>query len=319
MKSCRVNFGSTHIIVSSDHDNFLAFVKKYFTADDCAPEEIFPSENHLSVVFSTRGSWSPRGRRIAREHVTTWLAEGIGLTKEGKFLFEDKEITGEISFGTTVRGIISFRPIILKDIANRILSNHLSLQERYFRLVTRGVIQQLLFMLEARSRGVEILSAASIVWQGKAYIFAGLPGSGKTTTVTHLATNLPGAKILAQNYVPLLSGTTWNFTEGLTPVVSGNFSVAGVFIVTHGNEFAVRTLESGTALASLLYVNHATAELPVHSRIGAAFLGKPEAGTITATQHVCALAKNVPVQMVVMDTQLRDFTDFFKKNYGASS
>lgn len=319
MKSCRITFGETKLLVSSDHEGFLAFVKKYFTGHYCLSEDISLEDNQLAVSFSERGGWSPRGRRIERERVVTWLGEGLGLTKEGNFLFEDKEITGEIIWDSRVRAQIEFRPILLKSIANYLIPNPISLRERYFRLVVRGVIQQILFMLEAQGRGVEILSAASLLFQGKAYVFAGLPGSGKTTTVSHLAKTLPGAIILAQNYTPVHVDTTWAFTEGLTVNVEGKFPIGGVFIVTHGKEFNHQLIDQATALASLTFINHATAELPVHSRLGALLLGKTSASSLTSMPYIEELVKNVPVQMVVMDNCLPAFTDFFVKNYGASS
>lgn len=320
MSSCRVTFGTTSLVVTSDHESFLAFMKNYFDGEDVRLSGSVPKEHRLAITFARRGTWSLRGRRIDSRRVTTWLGEGIGLTDDGTFLFEDKELTGELMLeNDMLRGNVEFRPIVLKHLANRLLPGHGSLQERYYRLVTRGVVQQLLFMLEAQARSVDILSAASIVWQGRAYVFAGLPGSGKTTTVTHLAQTLPGANILAQNYVPVRAGTTWCFAEGLTSPIEGQFPIAAVYVVAHGEGFAERKLDSGCALANLVYINDRTAELPSYSKLGAFFLGNQSMSAIAHHEHLSVLATEVPVRMVVMDSGLRLFTAEFIKTYGAIS
>lgn len=312
MNACIITFGTIRLRCESDSRPFIDFVRNYFQGT----AEIAAADHQITINFLNGWSWKKTRERSSPEAII--LGEGIAYDKKRMTLaIAYHELTGAVSFGgESVNVDVSFQRIAYKHVANWLLFKRRGLSEHYFRFICRFVIQNILFMLMCRKKEGEVLSAAAIVYRGRAFVFAGLPGSGKTTAVTTLKRAMPGVEIAAQNYAIFKNNMLRPFTEGLSVCAAGTYPIERVFIVAHGPGFESRDIAPSDALARLRFINDATAELPRHSRLGALALVDSSWQGIMDDDELAALARTVPVTELVTDQGFEECLRYFIAAYG---
>lgn len=311
MNCYTITLGSSTINVSTNFEPLGNFIRAYFNA---LPTDTMADAIHID--YCARWGW--KRKSVSARGGAVCLGEGAIYDQKNNILqLEYKEINGQLVLKNgTLTGNFSFQPFAPKHIANRIFFKRSGLAEHYYRFICRLVIQNILFMLAARDQHIEILSAAAVVVKDKGFVFAGLPGSGKTTTVRTLSEKM-GASIAAQNYAPFIDGFFWPFTEGQSVCSDKKYPIKAVYIVTHGSKFSIERLSPELAFSRLSFVNHATAELPTHSIFGSLCLVDPSWSAITAAESLRILCQKTEVYQVVMDPGLTDFVQYFNNTYGA--
>ena len=161
------------------------------------------------------------------------------------------------------------------------------------------------------------IAAAAVVVRDGAYVFAGLPGSGKTTTVKLLKQSFPDIASVAENYVLVEDGLLLPFPEGIEKVVLKPYPVKALFIVTHGRELVVEKLSAKQAYAEILAINHATAELPIHSLWSSMMMIIPEWQKLAFSEESLRdLLAKIPASYLCVDRYGKKFVDFFDQHYG---
>jgi hypothetical protein len=120
--------------------------------------------------------------------------------------------------------------------------------------------------LLSQGRGVEIHGCGLLDSAGRAYLFAGQSGAGKST-MAHLWIDQPGVRLLSDERVVLrtdgdrvmVHGTPWHGEAGLAAALAGQ--LAAVFFLNHGATNAVLPIHGSLATAKLL----ACSFLPFHT------------------------------------------------------
>jgi hypothetical protein len=251
--------------------------------------------------------------------VEVWLGEKVGYSSEQKtFYFTHNEIQGSLCFAASGvwNVVVIFQKNIFKHVANRMLYSQRD-QSHYYRLITRLIVQNLLFIKLQIHKSVSLISAAAVVMRDGAYVFAGLPGSGKTTTVKLLKKSFPDIVSVAQNYVLVEDGLLLSFPEGIEKVVLKPYPVKALFIVTHGREFVVEKLSAQQAYAEILAINHATAELPIHSLWSSMTMVIPEWQKLAFSEEPLRnLLPKIPTSYLCVDSRGKKFVDYFDQHYG---
>lgn len=307
-KSIFLNVHEVSIKISSNDASFLEYVQKYFSI-------FLVTETHTQDIvcsFNFEAGYSlsvPRifgnGKLLLGEYVSydTKKSEFSFINREYlvQLLLEDKPIIAETTF----------RKNLFRHIANKLFFKKGKTNTHYYRVATRLVIQNLLFVMLKQNAGIGVLSAAAVAIDGKAYVFAGLPGSGKSTIINKIIKHYPDAEVLAENYVLFKDNTIYSFPEvGWSPKRLTT-EIKNIFVVGRGEELSVTTLATESALIALSGVNDATAELPVHSQFAAYSIINNKFIIDHYMNELRRLTDTVSSELLITDKGLSQFMSHF--------
>ena len=258
--------------LKSNNPAFISFAQNYFKG--------FEHSDSTDTIIDITIQWKP-GFSLAWNPTSTGFSHHIGSNVTidpvtGSCAIHDKEwhIIIHKKEGSLIRAELSFKRNLLRHTANTLFTRG-NLASRYYRAALRILAQQLIF-IELEKKGINPYSAAAVAIDNKAYIFAGLPGSGKST-ISHFLRQQFDAEILTENFV-LTDGTyLYPFPEGNTVEHIGSIVIKEIYSISHGSTFSVIPINSETMLHDLAIINAITAELPEHSLISASTLTTPPA------------------------------------------
>lgn len=303
-----LNIHDIHIKISSNDASFLEYVQKYFSV-------FISTEKHSKDIvcdFSFEKSYSfSVSRTFSNEALL--LGEHVSYDKKkSEFSFINREYLAKLLLeNKPIIAKTTFKRNIFRHISNRLFFKKEKTNEHYYRIAVRLIIQNLLFMTLKKRVGIGVLSAAAVSIDGKAYVFAGLPGSGKSTIINEIIKHYPRAEVLAENYVLFKDDTIYAFPEvGWSPQ-SLTATIKNIFVVSRGEDLNVSSIEAGDAQRALSGVNDATAELPVHSQF-AAYAIIDNQFVIDHYEHeLNKLVNAVPVEIIITDKGLVQFMKHF--------
>ena len=182
--------------LTTNKKQVLAFAEKYwlgFKTDNVSSEAF-----SVNIDFRQGFSWHAHPS-IARKPQEIVLGSNRFLDAEKKILrAQDKDWYIELDFKNKMLGTLVFRRNIFRHVANVIFAKH-NLGEQYARAALRILPEALLF-LSLREKHIGVYSGAAYTKNKKAYLFPGLPGSGKSTLV-HLLKKEFGGDIATENFI----------------------------------------------------------------------------------------------------------------------
>ena len=116
--------------------------------------------------------------------------------------------------------------------------------------------QLLLMYFFARRQGI-LTHSAGVILNGKAYLFAGASGAGKST-FSQLLVQARAGKMLSDERMivrdikgeTIAFGTPWAGTAGIAR--NGSAPLAGIFLLKHGKSNRIRKIEAASAADRLL-------------------------------------------------------------------
>lgn len=311
MKTINLKILGNAVSVSSNNIPFLNFVEKYFSG--FSVEKAAASNNiNLQFNFQPGFSYKLNGQRL--KDLDIYWGENYGTDlKNNDFHFCYHETTTRLNLNeTTWRGEINFQKNIFKHLANRLFFKGGLTNIHYYRLLTRLIIQNLIFLKTRQSQDLTIISGAGLVINNKAYIFAGLPGSGKSTLIKNLKTKYPESEILSENYLPIINNQVYYFTEGRELNKQNSCPLAQIHVIGHGREHSNRLLSPEEAANKLEAINIFTAELPEQGPLLNYLLQANGAGKLFSTK-INDVA-TVPCYLSVIDKDALNFLESFAKN-----
>lgn len=265
------NIHGVSLNLSSSNQAFLTYAHNYLRGFETASAP----EAEINVSVSFLSGFSLRLQRT--QYAPQRLGTGLDWDAVNNTLYvAQREIEARITLTSPWHAEVTFKKNLFKHIANKLFFAGAQTHERYYRSVIRLIAQQLVFMQLMLRWNVVPLSAAAAELGGKAYIFAGLPGSGKSTLTRALHKKL-GARILTENFVLTDGERLFPFPEGSASVHADvqPLPIAEICVLTHGEKFLAYELPREQAYYTLLAINSLTAELPEHSAYGALTLVDP--------------------------------------------
>lgn len=224
-------------------------LEPFFTGHGPADVEIVagwtdaPAEDGGDVLFDSGGAWQLR-------------------RSDGDFLF---------TFRSSLDSSVPYKTARFNQ---TFTSGDVRLYRRYFEAQTSSVVYPLEYPLDellmvhllSQGRGVEIHGCGVLDAAGRAYVFAGQSGAGKST-MARLWVGQPGVRLLSDERVVLRTdrdrvevyGTPWHGEAGLASPLSGE--LAAVFFLNHGTTTSVTPIGGSLAAAKLF----ACSFLPFHT------------------------------------------------------
>lgn len=296
--------------INSGSEFFVNYACRYFMGE---PENK-PAGSRPDIVchVSFPGSFSFRVDPKREQHNIILGQEMAAAGDGGPFYFDFRELRGVIkNEGPAVEATVRIRRNLFKYVSRLLFFRKYSPKEYYARLVIRDVIQNLLFVKLQEKKKVEIVSGASIVLDGNAYIFAGLPGGGKTTLVRAIKKADANAVVLAENFVLISDKMAFAFTEGIWPSVGQGFPIRGVYFIYQGSRMNIRKVSPAEGMSLIDAVNDYTRELPRYGFYAAiALLDDRIGNSIFSKKEVADVIGSVPCYRAEIDLWARDFCDY---------
>jgi hypothetical protein len=312
MKKIIINQFGTKIRVSSSNKNFLDSVKKYFSVLEVSNSDM-DVDIDLSFVFKTGFSFRLNGNKIEEDGVL-W-GENVCRGDDGRFLFSYHEVFGSFLLtNKNWQGDCIFQKNIIKHLANILFFKRSKTRESYYRFLIRLIIQNLLF-LKLEEKGFTILSAAAVEIKGDGYVFAGLPGSGKTTIIEKIKNNFSEARILSENYAIINKSSVGFFTEGKHSAGNEFFLIRNLFIINRGDNFSLLELDSSDCFYKLKAINQYTAELPEHGPFVNLLLLSPNFNFMILNDNLKNFSSSVESFDLRVDEGAVELIKYFKKIY----
>ncbi len=254
--------------LTAHNDAFMSFAAQYLRG--------FESEHHKQADINVSVAFLP-GSTFKTEHSSYsphTLGTGLGWDSKNNTLYTNaKGIESRITLTEPWHAEVRFQKNFFRHLANKLFFAGAKTETNYYRAIIRQILQQLVFMQLANRWNIIALSGAAVKMGNRAFVFAGLPGSGKSTLVQALKKEL-GAEILAENFVLTDGERLFPFSEGacadITPV-----AINKIYVLTHGEQFAQYQLPREQAYQALKAINLITAELPEQSAYAALLLVDP--------------------------------------------
>lgn len=118
-------------------------------------------------------------------------------------------------------------------------------------------LDELIFMHLLPDLNGFLLHASAILWRGKAYVFAGRSGAGKTTmaglwkksrTVKVLSDDRLAVRI--ENGVPMAHGTPWHGTG--KDAAAGSAPIEAIYLLGRGGENRIEQIDKAASLRALM-------------------------------------------------------------------
>lgn len=264
MRNINIKVFDILLKVSSNNNNFLSFVENYFSSGQ-SEEETDKVDIDLSFAFKPGFSFRLNGDRLNNQGVN--LGENVGQKNDGSFTFCHHEVTGEFLLSAeNWSGVCTFQKNFIKHLANLLFFKRSKTMDHYYRFISRLIIQNLLFLkIREKNNKSVILSAAAVAINNESFIFAGLPGSGKTTIINAIKDIFPDLNVLSENYAVIINGKIGYFTEGKHICNDKNFPVTKVFVINRSNNFSIIENSGDSCFAMLSAINQYTSELPEYS------------------------------------------------------
>jgi len=308
MSKIIINYLGVSIGVSSGNERFLRYALKYFNGSrDFVDINL---DAVIDVVFEKGYIFKPEiGKAVESEII---FGENVGCDREEGLSFKFHELFVKFDFSQkTWKVSCSFEKIFLKHLANVLFFKGWGVEEYYFRVICRMVIQNILFMKLRLIQRCCLISAAAIAIDGKAFVFAGYPGSGKTTIIGTLKEMFPSSIVLAENYVIIKDGLVHCFTEGKNEEFDLSFPVSKIFIISRSKRISVRKISRDYFLSMLRSINQYTAELPEHSPFVGATLINESFASVFFEDGFDKLPFDVDINYLVADDGLVEFKNLF--------
>jgi len=309
MNKAIINYLNIAISVYSDDDDFLEYIKKYFSIDD--NQENLQSSVDIVVRFEKGYSLSPRTSVVNDSKII--FGENIGASDERELIFKLNELSVKFNFSEEKlwRISCSFKKVLFKHVANILFFRGFNTYKYYYRIISRMIIQNILFIKLKSTPDCCLLSAAAVSINNKVVIFSGLPGSGKSTLIKFIKDLIPSAVVMAENYVFIKDGAVFSFTEGNNKFTSSSFLIDKIFIVSRSDKFEIKNISKDVGVSMLRIVNQYTAEFPEHSPfIGAGFISN-NFNHIFLEDNLEKLISNTEVNSLVVDYGLSEFKKYF--------
>ena len=309
MNNVTIQLLETKTRIKTDKQSFLNFVKNYF-AGYIVPETGQNCDIDLSFEFKSGYSWKLHGQKL--KNLDIYWGENFGSKQiDESFHFCFHEVSAKISFSADIwHGEIIFQKNFFKHCANVIFFRGRKTKKHYERFVTRLIIQNLVFLKAREKKKIAIISGAALALNGKAYIFAGLPGSGKSYLIKALKKENRATTLLTENYALIADQRVYYYTEGRTDNKLDNYPLKSLFIIGHGREAILETIEKATAQAQIEAINSYTAELPEHGPIVSSLLSKDYLAPLFINDLTSQL-NNIPAYRAIVDNSANDFLKKF--------
>jgi hypothetical protein len=193
-----------------------------------------PSLQGLEKIYDTRESWF-----MCRDKKHFWIAMAPPRHSEPFWIAR---------FDRRVTRVIVYLPSVSPAPGKRMAELELP--------VVYPLDQLLLMYFLARRQGV-LTHAAGVVRGGKAMIFAGASGAGKSTfsellTAAKIGKLLSDERVIVREIDGVMQafGTPWSGTAGIAR--NANAPLAGIYFLKHGQNNHIEKLASGAALDKLL-------------------------------------------------------------------
>jgi len=161
---------------------------------------------------------------------------------------------------------------------------------------------------------IAIISASAVAIRGRAYIFAGLPGSGKSTIVNKLAKMVPNAKIITQNYALISDTKILSFPEAKIEGLEKEYPVDSIFVTSYGLDFEIKKIGTKEAFSEISAINYFTQELPVNSPLAGLAL-VDDFGFMTDDSNLRRISELLPVNNLTVDIGGEKFLRYFREHY----
>ncbi len=239
--------GGVDIVVASAPSILLRIAnplyKKFFVADAVGggsqrislriKNDQWPEYRHLEKIFDTQDSWS-----VHRDEKNYWL--GLAPDREKNPLWVARFDRGA-------------RRVDLYCQAGPRQANG----KRTMDLPLVYPLDQLLLMYYFSGRQGLLAHTAGLVLKGKAFLFCGASGAGKST-ISELLVRAKVGKVLSDERMivreiagqMIAFGTPWAGTAGIAR--AGRAPLSGVFFLKHGKKNRIEKLDASTAADRLL-------------------------------------------------------------------
>ena len=269
----RVRRGTDEVLAGAAYEIFLSIGDIGFriASDDCrlasaadGPlEPFFADHGGADVEIQARWTDTPveGGGRVLFDSGGAWRL----LQSDGEFLF---------TFRSSLGGAVPYKTARFNP---TFTAGDVQLYRRHFDQQSSDAVYPLEYPLDellmihllSQGRGVEIHGCGVLDSAGRAYVFAGQSGAGKST-IARLWVNQPGVRLLSDERVVLRTdrdriavfGTPWHGEAGLAAPLSGE--LAAVFFLNHAAAHAVVPTGRSRATAKLF----ACSFLPFYSAEG---------------------------------------------------
>lgn len=300
-----------HTITARVHSNdrdFIRYVEDYFNTGiatgDC--------DIDINLVFKSGFSWSLQKLFFS---TARHLGENIVFNDTTKkFIGAHRELTIEAVLEKDiwrVRG--EFQRNFFRHCANLLLFH--ARRDHYYRWITRLLIQNLIFMKLRERHSCAFASGAALAIGGRAFCFFGLPGSGKSTLVAALAKAIPGAEILAENYLVMDKKLLIPFPEGRLRFSHLAYQIAAGFIISRGEQMSMEMYSYEDACGAVNAINAFTAELPEHSILHTMAIANPLICALFKNEALEGILKNISIFSCVVDRGALNCVAYFKNTY----
>ncbi|MEM3394186.1 MAG: class I SAM-dependent methyltransferase, partial [Candidatus Methanomethylicia archaeon] len=241
------------------------------------------------------------------------VSEGIEFNEKRKSLFfSRKEIFGTLCFSKDIWEVeVNFKRNIFRHLSNVLFFSKKNTINTYYRFIARLIIQNLIFIRLKEKFPLFVLAGAGIVYNNRAYLFSGLPGSGKSTIVEKLTQNLPSAKIIADNYLLIVENRVLIFPERKVKLEADVYPIEKIFIIKHGVKFNVQKIEKENVLIKLLSINHYTHEFPLDDIFSSLPLVSDEFNYLNYVSHLQSIINKNEFYELTTDPNCDEFLDYF--------
>lgn len=258
------------MLTGAAYETFLAVGDVTFRVASDDRRLASPADGPLAPFFSDHGradvEISARWTDTPLESAGPLIFDSGGAWQlfqpDGDFLF---------TFRSTLRGSLPYKTARFNT---TLTAGDVQLFRRHFDRQPSDAVYPLEYPLDellmihllSQGRGVEIHACGLLGPDGRAYVFAGQSGAGKST-MARLWLNQPGVRLLTDERVVLRTdrsrigayGTPWHGEAGLAAPLSGD--LAAVFFLNQGAANSLVPVTASQAAARLL----ACSFLPFHS------------------------------------------------------
>jgi len=303
-------------IISDDY-KFLQFVSNYFNyfviedknnnLDDEKPIVFF-------IKFSKFFSWK-LDNKIKDQEIN--LGEGFAISSKGDFIFKWNELFVKIDWNKeNWQTEVLFKRIFFKHLANILFFKKGKTNENYYRIIARLVIQNLIFLKLYQKYQFGFISGAAITINQNAFLFIGLPGSGKSYILKLIVSKFPQSEIIADNYILFKEKKVFVFPEGKFIPSRSQYPIKSVFIVSYGKKFNLKKIHLEDGLKIILAINLFTKELLPQSPYVNYLIYNPKF-EILLNEHnfIKKILENINIYQVTIDEKGEKFLNFLAQNY----